>query len=115
MESEYLNEIEKEKIGLFNNDLILKEALRKVFLKRIFTDGVMSPGKSINPYENIALNIYKSGYQPGETKEMYSDEELGKITKLRRFAIELVQEGFKDIEKIRKVEVVKDKTETRHR
>ncbi len=113
--TEYLNEIEKDKIRHFNEDVILREAIRKIFLKRIFQDGVLTAGKSINPYENFALNIYKSGYQPGETKEMYTDEELGKLTKLRRFAIELLQEGFKDLEKFKKVEAVKETEAVKHR
>ena len=111
MESEYMSDIEKEKVTTFLNDKILVEAVRKIFLKRIIIDGVLSEGKSINPYENFALNIYKSGYMPGETKEMYTDQELGMLTKLRRFAIELLQEGFKDLEKFRKVEVIKEKSE----
>lgn len=112
-ESKYLSDIEKEKVAAFLKDAILVEAVRKIFLKRIFVDGVLSEGKSINPYENMALNIYKSGYMPGETKEMYTNEELGMLTKLRRFAIELLQEGFKDLEKFKKVEVVVERETNR--
>ena len=105
-ESVFLDDIEREKITHFLNDGILKEAVRKVFLKRILTDGVLRAGKPINPYENLALNIYKDPM----TGEMYSDEELGKLTKLRRLAIELVQRGFTDLENFKKVIAVPEKT-----
>lgn len=103
MESEYLNEIEKEKITTLLGDVVLKEALRKVFLKRIYDDGILKAGVAAKPYENFALNVYKN------TEEMYSDEELGRVTKVRRLAIELVQTGFEELERYKKAEVSKGK------
>ena len=105
MESTYLNDIEKDKITSFLNDEILKEAVRKVLLKPAYSDGIMEPGKPTEPYMNFALNIYKS--QDGT---MYSDEELGRLTKVRRLAVELIQTGFKELEKMKKVEVIKEKS-----
>jgi hypothetical protein len=100
---EFLSEIEKEKITAFLKDPILVEAVRKVFLKRIYFDGVLQPDNKAVPYENFALNVYKSN-----DGAMYSDEELGKLTKLRRLAIELVQSGFESLENYKKVGIIKE-------
>jgi len=108
---DYLNEIEQEKISAFLKDIILKEAIKKVLLKRIYSDGTLLPGKPANPKENFALNIYKNQ----ETGEMFSDEELGRITKVKRMAIELIEKGLgEELEKFKKVTPVEPE-KPRHR
>ena len=109
--NDFLNEIEREKVSHFLDDVILKEALRKVLLKYIYSDGVLMAGKPANPYENFALNIYKDQ----STGVMFTDEELGHLTKVRRFAIELVQKAFTSLEDYRKVKTVDEKAVNRAR
>lgn len=103
-ESKYLSEIEQDKITAFLNDKILVAAVRKVMLKRVYTDGILEAGKDVNPYENFFMNIYKDQ----STGEEYTDSELGQITRAKRKAIELIQVGFKDLENFKKVEVIRE-------
>ena len=46
---------------------------------------------------------------------MFTDEELGHLTKVRRFAIELVQKAFTSLEDYRKVKTVDEKAVNRAR
>jgi hypothetical protein len=95
----FLNDIEKDAVAQFLDNKTAKEAVRKVILRRIYFDGVLQEGEVPNAYENFALNIYKDQ----STGEMYTDEELGQLTKIRRFAIELLERGFKDMESLERV------------
>lgn len=108
MESEFLSQIEQEKVTAFLNDPILKEAIRKILLRPVYVSGVMAPGKPAEALKNFALNVYKS--QNEVQNEMYSDEELGKIIKVKRMAVELVEEGFKQLEKLKLIKGVEIKS-----
>ena len=104
-ESPFLSEIEQAKVTSFLNDPILVEAVKKVLFKPIFTSGVLVAGKPAEALQNFALNVYKTNVDG--TNEMYSDEELGKLTKVRRLAIELVITAFRELELLKKVEGAK--------
>ena len=105
MESEYFSDIEKEKLAMFMDDTILKEAVKKALVKYLYHDGVLFPDKPAKPLSNFALNVYK-----GDSSEMYSDEELGKLTKLRRLSIELVENAYKDLAQYKRVTPKEEKT-----
>jgi hypothetical protein len=102
MDTPYLSDIEQQKVTSFLNDAILVEAVKKVLFRPIYSEGVLAADKSPNALMNFALNVYKTSHDG--SNEMYSDEELGRLTKVRRLAIELVITAFRELEQLRKVE-----------
>lgn len=97
----FLSDAEKNRLSSFLDDPIMVEAVKKVLFKPVYTSGVLIPDAPANGLQNFALNIYKN---PSEgSNEQYSDEELGRLTKIRRLAVELVITAFNEMENYRGV------------
>ena len=54
---DYLTDLEIAKIELFCADKEMHDAVKKVLLKGIYTDGVIQKGLTPNPLENAAFNL----------------------------------------------------------
>ena len=95
MDNEFLNDLEKEKIDYFNKDEVMKEAVKKVLLASIYHCGVQRKGKKSEPLKNPALAY---AFNPQLTHEQIGAE-------LRAFAqgVNMVENGFKDLEKYNKL------------
>jgi hypothetical protein len=65
-----LSDIEKEKIIQFNKDEVLVEAVRKVLLATIYSNGTLRQGIKSEPIKNAAFSLVN------QAKEV-SNEELG--------------------------------------
>lgn len=95
---EYLTKIEQDKIKVFNEDKVLKGALRKVFLDPIFNQGVLNQGK-VDPTRNFALTpAFNMLLQKRETWDF---EKIGLNTMAAAMAIQMLEQGFGELEKYR--------------
>ena len=96
---DYLSDIEKEKINQFLSDSAMCEAVRKVLLSGVYSDGVMVPGKPADPLKNFILGAFSNA-----TSQLLSFEEKGRKIDTIMNAISLVESGFKELEKMKKIE-----------
>lgn len=92
--NEYLSDIEREKISSFNDDTILKEALRKILLAGIYENGTLTPGIPANPRKNWALSF-------GAVDRGVSDAEIGQNVRAYAWAINAVESAFQRVEEIK--------------
>lgn len=95
IESPFLSDIEREKIALFNEDSILREAVKKVLLKGIYENGTLRAGKPADPLQNFALAI---AFDP-----QYSNEQLGADLRASASGISLLEQGFKKLLEFKRV------------
>lgn len=96
----YLNEIEKQELQKFIENKTLYEAVRKVILSGIYFNGRMEEGKPADPLRNFILGKLA---QPQVL--MNDDRHLGALTRSTIDGISMVESGFEQFEKLRKVEV----------
>ena len=97
-EKEYLTDEEISKIQSFNQDTILVEAIRKVMLASIYTNGRLRKGKKSNPLTNAALGLASLAFN---ARAIVSDEQLGQDLRGLTAGIQLLEQGFKQLEKIK--------------
>lgn len=95
----YLNEIEKAEAQRFCENKTMMETVRKVLLMGIYYNGTLRPGEPADPLRNFALTMADR-----ELLKEYTDEELGRNLRAKRIAIDLVELGFKELEKLKKVD-----------
>lgn len=99
MSSTYLTDLEKNKIKAFNEDTILKNAVRKVFLEPLYKQGVLSAEKEHDPTLNFALtDAFNMLLQK---RELWDMEKLGFVTLANARAVQLVEQGFGNLEAIK--------------
>lgn len=98
---DYLSKVEQDKIAAFNHDKVLFEAIKKVILKGVYSQGKLEPDKPANPMLNAALGMVAQT-QNG----VISNEELG--ADLRAFfeGAKMVEIGFTELAKIKNKEEV---------
>ena len=98
---DYLSKVEQDKIALFNNDKVLFEAIKKVILKGVYSQGILEPDKPGNPMLNAALGLVALTQQG-----VISNEALG--ADLRAFfeGAKMVETGFKYLAEIKSREEV---------
>lgn len=91
-----LTDQEIDKIIKFNEDPILVEAVRKVMLKGIYSQGTLRKGQMADPLNNAALMLAFATVR-GNT---VSDADLG--ADIRGFAhgINLLESGFQELSKV---------------
>lgn len=94
----YLTDIEKEKIITFNSDVVLKNAIRKVMLDPLYNQGVLGAQEEHDPARNFALTPAFNMLL--QKREMWDVEKLGYITMANAMAVQMVEQGFGDLEKI---------------
>lgn len=89
---EYLTDLEVEAIEQFNTNETMREAVKKVILQHIYSQGVIKKGEKHDPLKNRALVIVGGDY---------NDEELG--TRLRSLweGVNALETGFSELEKIK--------------
>lgn len=96
----YLTDIEKQKIEAFNADTVLKNAVRKVMLEPLHNHGVMGAEAEYDPTKNFALtDAFNMLLQK---REMWDFEKLGMATLANARAIQLIEQGFGQLESIKK-------------
>lgn len=98
----YLTDIEKQKIEAFNSDLVLKNAIRKVMLEPLYNHGVLGATEDSDPTRNFALTPAFNMLL--QKREVWDVEKLGYITMANAMAIQMLEQGFGELEKVKKEE-----------
>ena len=96
-----LNQIEKEKIMSFNDDIVLVNAIRKVLLASIYSNGTLRKEIKPDPLKNAALGLSMAAVN-GQV--IISNEQLGEDLRALTQAIALMENGFKELLKIKRQE-----------
>ncbi len=84
-----LNDQEKVKVGLFVEDTVMFEAVKKVLLAGIYYNGVLKPGVNSDPLQNYALSLASN---PG-----ISNEILGQDLRATSEGIMFLENGLKKL------------------
>ncbi len=101
MEYNFLNDLEKTLVEAFYNNETQREAVRKVILHGVHTQGVLKSGFKHDPKHNWALSY--------ATKDELSNEQIGADLRATAQGIIFVERGFSDLGKIKKIEEPKIK------
>ena len=96
---EFLSEAEKMKVEQFVNDLVMREAVRKVLLSGVYFDGIMEQDKPADPLKNFVIAAFTNQHSQLQTKEQWGNKMETIIN-----AISLIETGFKELEKAKRVE-----------
>ena len=94
---DYLSEGEKEKLIVFNEDEVMKEAVRKVLLAGIYYTGVLSKDKNSSD-KNWAYSL------GGLNDMVMDDEKVGSLLKITTRALAVVENAFKNLSEFNKDE-----------
>lgn len=93
---EFLSDIEIEKIELFCKDEVMFEAVKKVILQHIYSQGVMEKGKSHNPLKNRAFSLVQLA-----TGNPIPDEQLGAHLRGVWEGVNALEHGYEELRKIK--------------
>lgn len=97
---EFLSDQEKAKIVQFNEDEVMKEAVRKVMLKAMYTQGTLRKDMESNPLNNGALNLAFAALRGNDI----SDANLGADLRGLASGINLLESGFAELERVERPE-----------
>lgn len=89
---DYLNDLEIAKVEAFCADTEMFEAVKKVLLKEVYTNGVIAKGQPHNALKNRALVLVQSGVD---------DVVLGSQLRALWEGVQAVEGGFVELEKIK--------------
>lgn len=103
-----LNDLEKAKVIQFNADSEMVEAVRKVMLAAVYSNGTLRDKIPANPMTNAALLMVNKTIRGEGTM---TDAELGQDLRGLAQGVMLLESGFKRLESIKPVEV---KVESSH-
>lgn len=99
-----LSEVEIDAIIAFNQNPILREAVRKVILMGVYSNGVMKKGNPADPLRNFALGLVS---HRGE----HTNEQLGASLAAMWEGVNMLELGFDQLARIKKEEPKKGKGE----
>ncbi len=86
-----LSELEKVEVNKILDNPVMLEALKKVLLFSVYDNGTLKPGKESEPMQNFALTLQDSAGRN------LTDTEIGQILRAKRYAIELLEDGFRSL------------------
>lgn len=86
-----LSELEKSKLKLVTSDKVTMEAIKKVILSCIYFDGTLRKEGLPEPLKNFCLAIAS---EPRQT-----NEEIGARMRASLAGVQLLETGFKELEK----------------
>lgn len=99
---EFLTELEVQKIELFCSDDVMFEAVRKVLLQGIYSQGVVQKGFTHDPLKNAAFNLASQAIT-----NPIPDAELGANLRGMWAGVNYLHNAFRDLESIKeKKEIV---------
>ena len=94
--NDLLTEEQKVKIEVFCKDTELMDAVRKVMLQHIYSQGVMKKGRKHNPLQNRAFSLVQLS-----TANPIPNEELGANLRGIWEGVNAVEKGFDDLTKVK--------------
>lgn len=89
--NDILNDIEKKKLEQVANDKITMSAIKKVVLSCVYFDGTLREEGIPEPLKNFCLAI--------TSEPKLSDEEIGSRMRASLAGVQLLETGFKELEK----------------
>jgi hypothetical protein len=95
---DYLTSIEIDKIKAFNEDKVLKSAIRKVMLAPLYQHGRIEQGEH-DPTVNFALTPAFNMLL--QRREMWDFEKLGMFNMAAAQAIQFLEQGFGELDKFK--------------
>lgn len=98
----YLTPLEHEKVVQFNEDDVMREAVKKVLLEGLYAVGVLEAGKSADA-RNWAFNL------AGLNDMAMDDATVGNLLKVTAKGIAALEDGFKRIGEFSRVETKEEK------
>jgi len=93
-----LTDLEKTKIAQFNSDIDMVEAVRKVLLASIYSNGTLRQNVNANPMTNVAFMMVMRTIR-GEG--VMSDAELGQDLRGLAQGVMLLESGLKKLSEIK--------------
>jgi len=93
MQKDYLTDIEITKIEAFNADAVMVQAVKKVLLQHVYSQGVITKGQDHNPLKNRALVLVGGDI---------NNEELGAQLRSLWEGVNALETGFSELETIKK-------------
>ena len=96
----YLSEAEKQSVAKFLADPSMKEAVRKVLLSCVYYDGTMEEDRAADPLKNFIL-----AYFTNPQKQLLPAAEKGMLLETIINSVSLVESGFKQLEKLKPLEL----------
>ena len=100
---EYLTDLEVVEIERFCGNKVMFDAVKKVLLQHIYSQGVITKGESHNPLKNRALALVASGSDNGV---------LGAQLRALWEGVNALEGGYTELEKIKSTVVSPYKDET---
>lgn len=100
-----LNKEEELLVSKMVENKKLMSAVKKVLLYGLYYNGTLKEGEEAEPMKNFAITI------ADQTRSL-TDKEVGEILRGKRYAIEMLEEGFGQLElfKVEKQKEEKDKS-----
>ena|SRR3990167_7366319 len=99
---DFLNELEKEQVDVFVNNPVMYNAVKKIILSGIYFHGVLQAGEPAETKRNFMLGMASRHQGAGATNEV-----LGQDVRAADTAISMLEGGFQEIDKLKKVEITK--------
>lgn len=93
---DYLTDQEKTKIETFCKDEVLYEAVKKVLLQHIYSQGVLEKGVKHNPLKNRAFALAQHA-----TENPMTDEILGQHVRGLWEGVNALESGYNDLRTIK--------------
>lgn len=92
-----LNDVEKVAVQQFYEHETMREAVKKVLLAAIYTDGVLKPGEPADPLQNLLLAFVSQHLTE-------SDEVIGANVRATYYGINALAVGFSKLSLFKKEE-----------
>ena len=93
---DYLNDKEVTKIEAFCKDEEMFEAVKKVLLQHIYSQGVMKPGEKHNPLQNRAFALAQHA-----TENPMTDEIMGQHIRGLWEGVNALESGYHELTQIK--------------
>ncbi len=93
---EYLTEVEAVEIERFCANTVMFEAVKKVLLQHIYSQGVLTKGQAHNPLKNRAFALVQLA-----TNNPIPDEQLGAHIRGVWEGVNALEGGYTELEKIK--------------
>ncbi len=95
----YLNGAEKGLVETFVANKPMYDAVRKVLLSGVYEDGILKPGEEAEPLKNFILGRMTNPLIANAPFEL-KGQEISSII----HGISMIESGFKELDKLKKVE-----------
>jgi len=102
MIKKYLNEVEEKEIMKFVSNKVLFEAVKKVLMEMVYTQGTLKEGEPIDPDMNYAFGLAARRRMSGFTH--LTNEQIGADLCAVWEGTNLVGLGFEELEKFKEKE-----------